>query len=93
MTQRFNIVLDDILDRRIDTMASIGQDTYDNGYDDGYDSGIKQGIEQGIEIEKIDTIINLVKGEGWGLDRAMSFVKIPDCRIEFVRNEVMKRLN
>ena len=81
MKDRFNIVLDDILDRRIDTMASIGQDTYDNGYDNG------------AENKSIDIIIALVSEEGWEIDRAMRLVKIPDDRSEYVRNEILKRLN
>lgn len=89
MKDRFNIVLDDILDRRIDTMVSIGQDTYDNGFDDGYDNGIRQGIEQ----EKIDTILSLIADEGWELYRAMRFAKVSEDRSEYVRNEVLKGLN
>ena len=51
-------------------MASLGEDTYRHG--------VRVGKAEGRTDEKADTIIRLVKEEGWSLEKAMEFAKVTD---------------
>ena len=70
MENKFNIRLDDSLKQEVDSMASLGEDTYRHG--------VRVGKAEGRTDEKADTIIRLVKEEGWSLEKAMEFAKVTD---------------
>ena len=91
MKDRFNIEFDDFLDREVNRMASLGEDTYNHGFREGKAEGRAESDIIAIEAAT-QTIIRLVKDERWPLDKAMSTVVIPDELKEKVETEVRKRL-
>lgn len=92
MKDRFNIVLDDILSRRIDDMASIGQDTYDKGYDKGYDSGYDKGYDSGLVESTSSMVARLVVEKNWSFEDAIEFSDVPAELRESVESEARKKL-
>ena len=80
MKSKFNITLRESIMREVNHMASLGEDTYNHGFKEG-------SKETASEI-----VLRLVKEEGWELDRALSFLVIPNEWKEDVETEVRKRL-
>ena len=66
-------------------MAGIGQDTFDKGFDKGFD--------EGYEKAEVDLIVTLVSKKGWDVDRAMKIIKIPDDKVESIREKVLESLD
>ena len=107
MKDRFNIEYDDVLREGVEKMSSLRQDTYNRGYRDGvekmsslredtYNRGYREGREEGREEGMIDslseTIVLLMKNEGWSIEKALSLSSVPDSMKESVRKEVLRRL-
>ena len=77
-------------------MASMGEDAYNHGFRDGKAEGITEGLAKAKLEGKlegkidgiIDVIILLVKEEGWSVDKAMAFTKIPDNYRERIERQL-----
>ena len=85
MQDRFNITLDDFLKEEVNTMASLGEDTYRHG--------MRIGREEGRTDEKVEFIVRLVTEEGWSVDKAMRFAKIADDNREVIEERVKSELS
>ena len=53
----------------------------------------REGREMGREEAKIEMIADLISKESWTFEKAVSFARIPEDRVEYVRFEVNKILN
>lgn len=68
MMDRFNIELDDVLNRGVGELASIGQDTWNKGYREGREESIKGYSE---------TAAFLVREKGFTLEEAIQSIQSP----------------
>lgn len=85
MSQKFNISLDDAMNREVDNMASMGEDTYKYGF--------SEGVKEGIKNNTIDSIVRLVKKKGMDISEAMSLMEVPEDMADEIQKEVMERLD
>jgi len=88
MKDRFNIEIDDLLNKELKDMEGIGQDSYDWGYDEGIQQGIQKGIQQGKEEELFAMTMSLVKEKGWTIEEALSI----SSASEGIKDSVRKRI-
>ena len=93
MSEKFNISLNDAMNREVDNMASMGEDAFNYGFREGVKEGIKEGTIIGIKKEKIDMIVRLIKMNGNTMNEAMSIVDVPENMAEEIEKEVRKRLD
>ena len=85
MSEKFNISLNDAMNREVDNMASMGEDAFNYGF--------REGVKEGIKKEKIDMIVRLIKMNGNTMNEAMSIVDVPENMAEEIEKEVRKRLD
>ena len=85
LMDRFNIEMDDIMRQEFSEIMPYEEDTFNNGYDAGIDVGRIDGLS--------NTVVYLVKDEGWSIDKALSLPSIPDNLRGRVREEALKKLN
>ena len=73
-------------------MASMDEDAYNHGFRDGKAEGITEGLAkaklEGKIDGKIEDAVRLVKEEGWSVDKAMAFTKIPDNYRERIERQL-----
>ena len=69
-------------------MSSLREDTYNRGFREGREEGREEGIIDSLS----DTIVLLMKEEGWSLEKALSLSSVPDSMREYVRKETLRKL-
>ena len=88
MKDRFNIEYDDVLREGVEKMSSLREDTYNRGFREGREEGREEGIIDSLS----DTLVLLMKEEGWSLEKALSLSSVPDSMREYVRKETLRKL-
>ena len=86
MKDRFNIEIDDVLNRELREMASIWQDNYDKGFD----QGMEKGMEKGMEEKLFEIVSSLVKEKGWSIEEALSLSSDSEEVKESVRRRIIE---
>ena len=79
--EKYLFSVDDALNRGLESLASIGEDTYNKIF------------REGIEESSVNTAVYLISKEGWTLEKALSVIDIPDGRRDYVIGEIGRRLS
>ena len=107
--EKYLFSVDDALNRGLESLASIGEDTYNKIFREGKAEGIAEGKAEGkaegiaegkaegkaegIAESSINTAVYLISKEGWTLEKVLSVIDIPDGRRDYVIGEIEGRLN
>ena len=81
MMNKFNIALNDVINREVENMTTLDEDR------------INYGFRMGQTAEKIDTVIRLIKEENWPVEKAMSFANIPEDMRGDVERKIREQLD
>jgi flagellar biosynthesis/type III secretory pathway protein FliH len=88
---KFNIMLNDDVLKRLEKMENIVRDKYEQGLREGEAKGRAEGLAEAMDL-MADSIVSVVRDGGLSVEKALSLFRIPEKNKAEVESTVMKRL-